>query len=160
MKGVTMAPINPKEWDSINVTVDGKTVDLEEAFEVFEGVFDDVEDVFKNMEDVFGRIDKDINSKLNKLKMKISAKKPDKYEYVPDENETVDERWAQHMEFREHSAKRAKKAMRNLIVIGGGALLIMFAVVFFWAAVEMNKDSETGEPSKTPPAITEKLEKL
>lgn len=142
----------------LTVKVDGKEVDLEEAFEVFEDVFDDVEDVFKNMEDVFGRIDTDINSKLNKLKMKISAKKPEKYEYVPDEDEDVDEKWEAHMREKIRRTARAKKAFRNLVVIGGAVLLIMFAVVFFWASVETDK--EFGAPSKGKPAVTEKLEKL
>jgi len=125
-------------------------------------VFDDVEEVFANMEDVFGRIDTDINSKLNKLKMKIAAKKPDKYEYVPDpdKDDVGEARWQEHLEERRWKAARAKKALRNLMVFGVAGMLILFAILFFILAVDNEKDAEFGAPSKGKPAITEKLEKL
>jgi hypothetical protein len=159
MKGVTMAPINPnKDWDDIklNVTVDGKKVDLEDAFEVFEGVFDDVEDVFKEMENVFSRVDSNIKDKMNKLKVKVAAKKPEKYDFVAEDD--TEKKWQEHMRWKIERRKRAAKNLKVLAVVGLLFLFIMFGVAFF---VSMDKDgAEFGAPPKGKPTVTEKLERL
>ena len=150
-----MAPTN---YDKITITIDGKKVDLEDAFEVFENVFEDVDKAFDHMEEAFKTVDKGIHDKLNKLKMKLAAKKPDKYEYIPDEDEDIDKKWKDHMEYRKTTVIRSKRNLHAFMI--GAAMFFIIAIIFF-VAIDSKDKPEFGEASKLDkPAITEKLEPL
>ena len=157
-----MAPKNFNDWDNISIKIDGKKVNLEDAFEVFENVFEDVDEAFEHMEKAFKTIDTGIHDKLNKLKMKLAAKKPDKYEYIPDEDEDIDKKWEDHMEYRKTTAVRAKRNLYRFMVVCGLFTILLMGLVFIFAIGDMNdRASELGAPSKLDkPAITEKLEPL
>ena len=154
-----MAPRHPREWDNVTIKIDGKKVDLEDAFEVFENVFEDVDKAFEHMEEAFKSVDTGIHDKLNKLKMKLAAKKPDKYEYIPDEDEDIDKKWEDHMEYRKTTAIRAKRNLHRFMIGATIGMLLVIAGIFL-LAVTSEKDTEFGAPSKTQTTITEKLEPL
>lgn len=157
-----MAPINPKDWDDISVTVDGKSVDLEDAFDIFEEVFEDAEKAFEHMDKTFQMVDKNIGDKLNKLKIKLASKRPEKYEYVPESESDLSEdaKWEQHMR-TQMRLKRKSKAFRNLTL-----MFVLIACFFGFGAVfltlTMDKEPEFGSPPKMEQQTKapEKLEKL
>ena len=156
-----MAPKNFNDWDNISIKIDGKKVNLEDAFEVFENVFEDVDEAFEHMEKAFKTIDTGIHDKLNKLKMKLAAKKPDKYEYIPDEDEDIDKKWEDHMEYRKTTAVRAKRNLYRFMVVCGAGMVLLMGLIVFLAIEDSKSKSDFGVPSKMDkPAITEKLEPL
>jgi len=165
-----MGPKGPKEWDRVTIKIDGKSVDLEDAFEVFENVFEDVDEAFDHMENAFKTIDTSIHDKLNKLKIKLATKKPDKYEYIPDEDEdiyyrkttakeNIDKQWEDHMEYRKTAVIRSKRNLHTFMVGAGIGVLLVIAITFF-LAIDSKDKKVFGAPSKAKPTITEKLEPL
>jgi len=143
----------------ITVKIDDKDVDLEDAFKVFEKIFEGVDETFDNMEIAFKQFDKNIHSKINEVKKRVVLKKPDKYEYVPDDGEGIDRRFERMIKEKEILLHRKKRALRNVIICLILASFFMFVAVFFMS-ISSKKDPEFEAPSKTQPAITEQLEKL
>ena len=143
----------------ITVKIDDKDVDLEDAFKVFEKIFEGVDETFDNMEIAFKQFDKNIHSKINEVKKRVVLKKPDKYEYVPDDGEGIDRRFERMIKEKEILLHRKKRALRNCLAFSMLAALFLFVAVFF-SIINSKEDPEFGGPSKTQPAITEQLEKL
>ena len=144
-----MALTDPKDWDSIRVTVDGKTVKLDEAFEVFEDIFDDAEEAFKHLEHAFAGVDKDIHAKVDALKKRVVKERPDEYEYIPDEGERG-----------YHKDRNRIKGLHKLIIMFAVITLLVFGGLFY-VVVTLESKPEVEAPStleETKP--TEKLEKL
>jgi hypothetical protein len=163
--------LNPKDWESISITIDGKKVNMEDAFDVFEDLFEDVDEAFQHMEDTFSKFDTNISEKINKLKMKIAAKKPDKYEYVPDKDEdmddiktaakeNIDKQWDDHMEYRKTAVIRSKRSL-HIFMLGFVISMLLLIAILFFIAVDSDK-KDVGAPSSInePAKITEKLEPL
>ena len=144
-----MAPTNTRKWDNIQISVDGKTVKLEDAFEVFEDIFDDAEEAFKHMENAFRSVDKDIHEKVDILRKKLAEDRPDEYEYISDE---VDRRFKK--------SRRNRNNIHRLIIAFTITTLLIFAGLFYMAiTLESEQDAgniKTLEPTKT----YEELEKL
>lgn len=143
----------------VTVKIDDKDVDLEDAFKVFEKIFEGVDETFDNMEIAFKQFDKNIHSKINEVKKRVVLNKPDKYEYVPDDDEDVDVRFERMVNEREAILQRKKRAFRNVIICLILASFFMFVAVFFMS-ISSKKDPEFGAPSKEQPTVTEQLEKL
>lgn len=140
----------------ISIKVDGKNVDLEDAFEVFEGMFEDMDETFKHMEKTFKNFDSNIKSKLEKVKRKVAAENSDKYEYIPDDDED-----AEQFEYYKQRALLKTKAAKNLrmfIMFMMISLLTLVAILFGWVIIDGEKEAELGAPTKAP--VVEKLEKL
>ena len=150
-----MAPISRSK---ITVKIDDKDVDLEDAFKVFEKVFEGMDETFDNMEIAFKAFDKNIHSKINEVKKRTVLKKSHKYEYVPDPDEDVDERFESMLHERETLVRKKKAALNMVIICSVLVGILSFAVIFF--TLTSKKDAEFGDPSKTQPSITEQLEKL
>ena len=146
-----MALTDPKEWDEIRVTVDGRTVKLDEAFEVFEDIFDDAEEAFKHIEKAFAHVDADIHDKVNDLRKVVAKSRPDEFEYVPDKGE------------KGYYQDRKRKNVIHRAIIGMLIfLLLVFSGLFYMAVtLESNPPAEVGPPSTNESTTTyEELEKL
>ena len=148
-----MALTDPKDWDSIRVTVDGKTVKLDEAFEVFEDIFDDAEEAFKHIEHAFAGVDKDIHAKVDALKKRVVKERPDEYEYIPDEDE-------EDYDIYHRTIRNRRSNLHKLIIMFAVITLLVFGGLFY-VVVTLESKPEVEAPStleETKP--TEKLEKL
>ena len=140
---------DPKDWDSIKVTVDGKTVKLEDAFEVFEDIFDDAEEVFKHIEKAFASVDKDIHTKVDALKKRVVKERPDEYEYIPDEGER-----GYHEDYKRRSN------IHKLILMFSLIILLVFGGLFYMA-MTLESKPEVGTQEKIESTTKyEELEKL
>lgn len=127
----------------ITTIIDGKTVDLEDAFEVFEDLFDEMDDVFSEMESVFARTDANINAKLDELKMRVVAKNPERYDFIADSRQ--EERRFEHelRSFHVNSAKRRQAARRTMLI------MLTVAIFIFSIAITSIILSNTKETEKT-----------
>jgi hypothetical protein len=144
-----MSLTDPKEWDEIRVTVDGKTVKLEDAFEVFEDLFDDAEEAFKHIEEAFAHVDADIHDKVNDLRKVIAKSRPDEFEYIPDRGE----HW--------FGISKRKNTIHRAIIGMLIFLLLVFSGLFYMAVTLESKPAEFGAPSTNESTTTyEELEKL
>ncbi len=126
----------------LTVNVDGKNIDLEDAFDVFEDIFEDLEDTFSHMEDTFSRVDSNIGSKLNELKMRIAVKKPEKYDFIPNslsEKDKMEEKWTKAIN---HVSIRAYIAKRNLMLI---TLIAVSLIILFVGMTVILSDSNDTE---------------
>ena len=154
-----MGPINPKEWD-VQVTINGEKVNLEEAFYEFENVFEDVDTAFDAMEKAFRSADVDIEDKINKLKMKMAFKHPDKFEYIPDRDEDV--RWEALKEYTEirKDKIRVKRNLYRFMIACAIPVVLIIAAVFFISISSDDPEFVTPANLENTTTITEKLEPL
>ena len=140
--------------EKITVKVDGREVDLEDAFEIFEDVFENVDDAFEHMEKAFGSLDVNIREKVGSLKRKVAAKKSDKYDYIPDNDEDKEE----YEYYKKQTIKRGKyeKHLRTIVTSVMLGLFLTVAIIAFWIMID--DKPEFGVPLPAP--VSEKLEKL
>jgi len=127
----------------LRVIMDGKEVDLEDAFYVFENIFEDMDDVFNEMEKVFGRVDRDIHNKLNKLKMKVAVKNPDRFNYISDHAQEQMRFQDEIREFEVSSAMRHQAAKRNLLFILAITIFISFTAAIFALLTDTKETKKT-----------------
>jgi len=133
----------------ITVKVDGKKVDLEDALDVFEDLFDDVESAFDHMEERFSAFDSNISRKLTDLKIKLAAKQPHKYKFIPEsvyEQEKMQETINNlRSSVQRNLNKRKMIEMRNvmLAILFSISLTIIASLILFTD----NDKKETSTPT-------------
>ncbi len=113
----------------IIVEYNGKSFDLEDAFEVFEEICDSTEEIFANMERLFGATDKDISSKVEELKKRMAKNRPDEFNYIPETDQEVE--FAKTISRTMDSLDYVKKIgaiviFLSLFIIGGVILGLVF----------------------------------
>jgi len=137
----------------ITVKIGDQIVDLEDAFEEFENLFGDLDETFEQMENAFKIVDKDIHTKLNEVKKRVVKKKPDEYEYIPDEDED-------DYDIYHRTIRNRRSNLHKLIIMFAVITLLVFGGLFY-VVVTLESKPEVEAPStleETKP--TEKLEKL
>lgn len=131
-----------KNGEKITVQIDGKDVDLEDAFDVFHQIFEDVDKAFLKMEDTFSYVDKNIHSKLEELKKTLAKKRPNDFEYVEDEDTDYDT-------FYEKVLHLYRNDRQYRIYV---ALILIF-LIFVISIIGFSIVASNDEPNKQPPPI-------
>ena len=129
----------------ITTIFDGKEVNLEDAFETLEEIFESAEEVFENMEKVFSSHDTKIKFKVNELKKRIAAQRPDEFEYIPDEDE-VD--WDPRERIRVEQARFRRSLLRTMILTI--SILAFISVISMFASIISTSNKETKVHKEAP----------